>query len=227
METSLPGKVAGHTASEIAMLIARATLFCAAVLLSATAPMAAAQWLDQGFGLLDSQRLPSLAAPSRDFRLDTAVDIGSRQQIRLTAAPPAYRLPTSGLNYDPARATYRYTVLEREAWAWRVGLTSNLQSASGFTPALRGESVRFGALPMLHMAGDARITDRWRLDMDADTLMTARGSALDMGLQLRYQFAPNFSLFGGYRLSNSSGEAEEVYGSGFSNAANVGMRLRF
>jgi hypothetical protein len=80
---------------------------------------------------------------------------------------------------------------------------------------------------MLHMAGDARITDRWRLDMDADTLMTARGSALDLGLQLRYQFAPNFSLFGGYRLSNSSGEAEEIYGSGFSNAANVGMRLRF
>jgi hypothetical protein len=31
----------------------------------------------------------------------------------------------------------------------------------------------------------------------------------------------------GYRLSNSTGEAEEVYGNGFSNAANVGMRLRF
>jgi hypothetical protein len=203
-----------------------ATVFCAALLLSTAAPIAAAQVPDAGYGLIDSTRLPSLAASSRDFRLDTAIDIANRQQIRLSTAPPAYRLPASGLNYDPARATYRYTVMERESWAWRVGLTSNLHSGA-LAPGLRNESLRFGALPMLHMAGDARIAERWRLGVDADTLMTARGSALDFGLQLNYQAAPNFSLFGGYRLSNSTGEGEEIYGNGFSNAANVGMRLRF
>ena len=40
--------------------------------------------------------------------------------------------------------------------------------------------------------------------------MTARGSALDLGLQVNDQLDPKFSLFGGYRLSNSTGEAEEV-----------------
>ncbi len=211
------------------MQIARATVFCAAVLLSAAAPVALAQSSDPGYGLLDSTRVPAAGVSSRDFRLDTAIDIGERQQIRLSAPPPAYRLPTSGLSFDPARATYRYTVLERESWAWRVGLTSNLHPGSS-TPwrgdTTRGD-LRFGTLPMLHMAGDARIAQRWRLGVDADTLLTPRGSALDFGLQVSYLLAPNFSLFGGYRLSNSTGEAEEVYGSGFSNAANVGLRLRF
>ncbi len=211
------------------MLIARATVLCAALLLSAEAPIARAQSSDPGYSLLDSTRLPSLGASSRDFRLDTAINIGDRQQIRLSALPPAYRLPTSGLNYDPARATYRYTVLERESWAWRVGLTGNLHpggSAPWRGDATRGD-LRFGTLPMLHMAGDARIAERWRFGVDADTLLTSRGSALDFGLQVSYLLAPNFSLYGGYRLSNSTGEAEEVYGTGFSNAANVGMRLRF
>ncbi|OYT68618.1 MAG: hypothetical protein CFK52_14660, partial [Chloracidobacterium sp. CP2_5A] len=60
-----------------------------------------------------------------------------------------------------------------------------------------------------------------------DGLMTPRGRAFELGLRVSYQLAPNFSLYGGYRLSESGGEAEESYPSGFSNSANVGVRLRF
>lgn len=210
------------------MLTATRTLaFCAALL-----PGAAV--LAQGsrsapYALLDPMPLPSLsgAVTGLDWHPATAIDLGDRQQLRLAPAPLGYHLPTSGLYYDPARATYRYTVLERDSWAWRVGLTANLNPVSGLAPPLWGETTRFGSLPMLHMAGEARIAQRWQLGVDADGLMTARGRALELGLQVSYQMARNFSLFGGYRLSGSTGDAEEYYGSGVSNAANVGLRLRF
>jgi long-subunit fatty acid transport protein len=57
--------------------------------------------------------------------------------------------------------------------------------------------------------------------------MTARGRALELGLSVRYRLAPNLSVYGGWRLSDAGGEAEEFYGSGSAHAANVGLRLRF
>lgn len=202
---------------------ARAFAFCAAL-----APAVAWAQLstDSPYGLL-APPSPGGTSVARDWRIETAIDLGGRQQLRLAAAPPAYHLPTSGLNYDPARATYRYTVLERDSWAWRVGLSTNLNLASTTAAAPRADAMRFGATPMLHMAGEARFAQRWQLGLDADGTMTARGRALELGLQLSYQMAPNFALYGGYRLSGSGGEAEEYYGNSFSNAANVGVRLRY
>lgn len=201
--------------------IARTFVSVASLLLAAGT--AAAQ--DSAYQLLDPMRLSSIsAAGARDWRVETAINLDDRQQLRLASLPPAYRLPTQGLNYDPARATYRYTVIGRESWAWRVGLTAN-PNQFGSAGTFKGE--KFGALPMLHMAGEARLAPRWRVGVDADGLMTPRGHALELGLRLNYQLRPNFSLYGGYQLSESGGEAEEYYGSGFSNAANVGLRLRF
>jgi hypothetical protein len=196
------------------------------VLVCLAAPLSAAVWAQPaGYGLVGPLELPSLRA-ARDWRLETLIDIDERQQLRLAARPALHKLAAAGLANDPARATYRYTVLSQDNWAWRVGLSAHPNRIGGLAP--RADSAaRFGALPLLHMAGEARIAQRWQLGLDADGLMTARGRALELGLSVRYRRAPTLSVYGGWRLSDAGGEAEEFYGSGSAHAANVGLRLRF
>lgn len=197
---------------------------CMLVCLAALLP-AAARAQPAGYSLVGPLALPSLQA-ARDWRLDARIDLDERQQLRLAAGPALRKLPAAGLTNDPARATYRYTVLSQDNWAWRVGLSAHPNQIGGL--GSRADSAaRFGALPLLHMAGEARIAQRWQLGIDADGLLTARGRALELGLSVRYLLAPNLSVYGGWRLSEAGGEAEEFYGSGSAQAANVGLRLRF
>jgi hypothetical protein len=190
-----------------------------------TAPLTTSRWLQPMSGL----RLETAAGL-------TAAGLSRRHEVRLSATPlpqtwaaydplPGGYSSYAGYGLDPSRATYRYTFMERSNWALKVGVSTNVRE---FTDSFRGtERMRFGALPLMHVAGDARLAQRWRLAFDADGLMTARGRALDIGLRVNYALSHNFSLYGGWRATESSGEAEDFYGSGFSNSANVGVRLRF
>ena len=51
--------------------------------------------------------------------------------------------------------------------------------------------------------------------------------ALDLGLNVDYSLSRSMQLFGGYRLTDFTGDAEDFYGSGTTNSANVGLRFRF
>lgn len=166
----------------------------------------------------------------------TAAGLSHRHELRLSAVPlapglnaydplPGLSASVGGYGLDPARATYRYTFLERPNWSLKVGVSTNMRE---FADGLRAsERMRFGSLPLMHVAGDARLADRWRLAFDADGVMTPRGRAFDIGLRVNYALSHNFSLYGGWRATDSGGEAEDFYGSGFANTANVGVRLRF
>jgi hypothetical protein len=182
------------------------------------------------YQLIDNAPLASLS-PGADarWRIEAATGLGDRHQLRLSTNAIGYAsmpgLPNGGTSYLDSRATWRYTVYEQSNWAWRLGLTSALGNRD--MRGLAAERTRFGSLPLLHVAGEGSFARKWLLGFDADTLATARGHSLDLGLRVSYQLAPNFSLIGGYRLSESGGEAEEVYGPGFTNSANVGLRLRF
>lgn len=185
---------------------------------------------------------PQMLVPNTQFRLEATAALAPRHELRFStlarlqgglASLPGVSMATlysdASLRLDPTRATYRYTVLNSPDWAWKVGLSANIREFSdalrpGSTPS---ERFRFGALPLLHVAGEGRLATRWRLSLDADGLMTARGRAFDLGLRVNYSLTPNFLVFGGYRLTESAGDAEEFYGSGLSNAANVGLRYRF
>jgi hypothetical protein len=206
-----------------------------ALALLASAPVAAAQSTTGGlalfqssYSLVDPAQFASLA-PGADarWRLEAATGLGDRTQLRLStgafgqAAALGLGLPLE------ARATWRYTVLQQQSWAWRLGLTSALgeRDPRGLAPLGR---TRFGTLPLLHVAGEGSIAPRWLLGVEADGLMTGRGQRFELGLRVSYQLAPNFSLVGGYRLSEGSGDGEDLhYGPGIANSANVGLRLRF
>jgi hypothetical protein len=169
----------------------------------------------------------ALLAPRHELRFSTWSSGGVLESFpgvslaTLTTDPAA--------RFDAARATYRYTFLIQRDWAWKLGISANMREMSevvrpGLGPADR---LRFGSRPLLHVAGEGRLASRWRLAVDADSLMTSRGRTFDLGLRVNYSLTPNFLLFGDYRMTDAGSEAEEFYGSGVSNAASFGLRYRF
>ena len=175
--------------------------------------------------------------PATSLRLDAAASMGAHEVRILTYGsllPVTPQVPSIGAepgadwNIDPVRATYRYTLLDRPTWAMKLGLSTNLGESSGtLRPALGTERTSFGSLPLLHLAGVAQWSPRWRLGFAVDGLTTMRGRALDLGVQVDYLWSNSMAVFGGYQLTEAAGEAESYYGSSLSNRANVGLRYRF
>lgn len=171
------------------------------------------------------------------LRLDAATGIGLHE-VRvlsygslLPVTPPLSSLAAEAgtdWNVDAARATYRYTLLDKPTWAMKLGLSTNLgESPGALRPGPGTERTSFGALPLLHLAGVAQWSPRWRLGFAADGLATTRGRALDLGVQVDYLWSSSMSVFGGYQLTDAAGDAEGYYGNGLSNRANIGLRYRF
>lgn len=197
------------------------------------------------YRLIDSAPLISSRwqVPAFGARLEGTAWLAPRHELRLSATPLAgadYARSLDGVSFatlsnaptlrlDPYRATYRYTFLEQRDWRWKVGVTTNLRVlGDGLRSGLTlGQRLRLGGLPQVHFAGEGRLADKWRLAFDADGPTTLRGRALDLGLRVSYSLSPNFSLYGGYRLTDQSAEGDDVYAAGLANSANVGMRLRF
>jgi hypothetical protein len=175
--------------------------------------------------------------PTTSMRLDAVTAVGAHE-VRLLSygsllpvAPQLASLaaqPGADWNVDPVRATYRYTLLDRPTWAMKLGLSTNLgESPAALHPALGTERTGFGSLPLLHFAGVAQWSPRWRLGFAVDGLATMRGRALDLGVQVNYLWSESMSVFGGYQMTDAAGEAESYYGSSLSNRANIGLRYRF
>jgi hypothetical protein len=158
--------------------------------------------------------------PLTSTRLELAAGLLPRHEVRLSAglAPPGP--PGPGGSADTLLATYRYTFFAQRDWAWKVGVTAPLGESSD--PARRW----LGARPLLHFAGEARLTPNWSVDFGADGLLTVRRRALDVGLRVNYALSRSFSLYGGYRFSDQALEGEDN-GHGMTNAANFGLRYRF
>jgi len=127
---------------------------------------------------------------------------------------------------DAPRATYRYTFLESPSWAWRIGLTTPMSDPQ---PGLRaaGGLSRLGSLPLMHLSSSGRLGGSWQLNVDADGMRTAHGRTLDLDLRLDYGLGNNLYVFGGYRLIETGGDAEDAYGNAPANSANFGIRYRF
>jgi hypothetical protein len=178
--------------------------------------------------------------PLSGARLEGQARLDARQEFKFSTVstghsglygfndfgPGALHLDNT-VGLDQPRATYRYTWLSMRELDLKVGLTSNL---SPFGPSLRSgfsAPLRFGSLPQMHLSGVGRLTTNWLVALDADGLWTARGRSLDLGLHVDYSLNRSVQFFGGYRLTDFTGDAEDFYGSGTTNTANVGLRYRF
>ncbi len=238
--------------SLIARRSARAALI--ALLLPAAAAMAQGESGDGAandgsalamYRLIDAIPYVTRGVQPSLFRLETSTSIAPRHELRFSSemlsSGVAGLVPTGdlALRFD-SRATYRYTFLEQPDWALKVGITAPLRDTGdnsrvgllgdrtrlGYSPLARAyQSTSF--VPMMHLAGEGRLSDRWRFNVDADTLWLPHSRGLDLGLRVNYFWAPNFSIFGGYRLSDLATDLDDPVASGLNNTANIGVRYRF
>lgn len=177
-------------------------------------------------------------SPSASLRLDTAAGLGPHE-VRILSTGSTVRLAPqltglgdvdadAGLSIEPVRATYRYTLFAEPNWQMKLGLSANLNDQySGLRPAVGTDRNSFSSLPMVHFAGAAQWSPKWRLAFAADGLATTRGRALDLGFQVDYLLSPSMSLYGGYQVTDAAGDAEFYYGSSQNNRANFGLNYRF
>jgi len=175
-----------------------------------------------------------IATPSNPS-LETSLSLDRRHELRFSALSAShYTARLDGVliqSLEIPRATYRYTLAASPQWTWKIGLTSHLSEAASLlrlgTQGSLNKQHWLSALPLLHMGGEAQFTQRWRLAVDADGLMTSNGYSLDIGLRLNYHLSPNFSLYGGWHLSDDEQNTLNTNAPTPSNSANVGLRLRF
>lgn len=190
-------------------------------------PLVSARWQTAAFGL----RLEGTTwiAPRHELRFSTTPLDGADYARALDGVSFATLSNAPTLRLDPYRATYRYTFLEQNDWRWKVGVTTNLRTlGDALRPGLTiGQRLRLGSMPQLHFAGEGRLADKWRVAFDADSPTTLRGRALDLGVRVSYSLSPNFSLYGGYHLTDPAAEGDDASTGGLANSASVGMRLRF
>lgn len=207
----------------------------AAVLLATSAAGAAAQPGDPRFSLAPWLDTSPLGRPTPgeagSLRIEATALLAPRHELRLSStALGGSTLDTWGLpaaltvQPEPVRTTYRYTLFQDNEWAWKLGLTANTKTTLS---ALRLDRPTLDTLPMLHVAGEGKVSDRWRVSFAADGLVTPRGRSVDFALQLDYRFTPNMSVFGGYRLTDGMSLVDEGMPVGLSNSARLGFRYRF
>ena len=166
-------------------------------------------------------------------RLYLTWNINPRHGLRVLAAPLSVTetgvltSPTSfaGATFDPGlpteatyrfnswRITYSYRFHNSSRWAWWIGFTAKARDAKieldqNGTSAAKTD---VGFVPLLHVRGWYKFTERWRLAIDIDALAGGPGRAEDASLKLYADVSRHLSLSVGYRTLEGGADVDEVY----------------
>ncbi len=173
------------------------------------------------------------SGPWRAGRMQVTWNPAARHGIRLLGAPftltetgvPATDVALQGETFGgglPVRATYTFH-------SWRLGYRYLLRAGDrtsawiGFTAKIRDAVIALeqggtrarktdlGFVPLLHLAGEWRPTDRWSLLLDADALAGGPGRAVDLTLQAGYRLDDHWRIRAGYRTIEGGADVTDVY----------------
>ncbi len=182
-----------------------------------------------GFGRAAAQAQATVLFVAAAAALCAALGPGRARGADLSElpVPPEYRLSSPVLL--GVQALSRAAGATASNWDVKLGLSTSLDPLSSWQRLLAPtpERVRAGALPSMHVSGQGWLSERWLLSVNAESLSTSRGQGLDMDLRVDYSLTPNFFLYGGYRLTDSTGDGPAFYGFLPANSARFGVRLRF
>lgn len=181
-------------------------------------------------------------------RLYLTWHINERHELRALAAPLtivetatlAAPVDFAGASYAPGtpaeatytfnsyRVTYRYRFHHGTGWTWWIGFTAKVRDANialsqGATSSRKTD---LGFVPLLHLAGDRRLSPHWRLRLDADALAGGPGRAEDVALKAAYDTG-RWTLSAGYRTVEGGAGVDEVYTFAWLHYAVVSAAVRF
>lgn len=173
------------------------------------------------------------AGPWSSGRLYVTWNPGERHGLRLLLAPlsiretgvPAEPVIFAGESYragdateatytfNSYRLTYRYRFHAGQRLTAWVGLTGKVRDAvialeQGSTTSRKTD---LGFVPLLHLAGDWRLSPRWTASVDVDALAGGPGRAVDAALELGYDLGDRWTAQAGYRLVEGGADVDEVY----------------
>lgn len=171
--------------------------------------------------------------PTAGARIYLTWRLSERSSLRALYAPlsfeesgtPAGALDFSGVSFasgvtadavykfNSYRLTYSWLWRDGATWDWRVGFTAKVRDArvrltQGAVQATKDD---VGFVPLLHLQGRARLSERWELLMDLDALAGGPGRAEDFAIKLGWKVAPGWQIRAGYRTVEGGADVDSVY----------------
>lgn len=182
-------------------------------------------------------------------RLYVTWNINDRHGLRALAAPLSYNetgtleapvdfagasylpgVPTEATyQFDSWRLTYRYRFHNGDRWTWWVGATAKIRDAKIQLQQgdVTSRDTDLGFVPLLHLAADWRLAERWHLLLDLDALAGGPGRAEDFAAKLAYDVNDRWSITAGYRTVEGGADTDDVYSFGWFHYAVVSGIYRF
>jgi len=115
--------------------------------------------------------------------------------------------------FNSYRLTYRYQLRKTERSRLWIGATGKIRDA---TVQLEQGSIStrkddLGFVPLLHVAGDVRLTPSWTLGTDIDALGGGPGRAIDAAVKFGYDRGGRVAYHVGYRTVEGGADVDEVF----------------
>jgi hypothetical protein len=187
--------------------------------------------------------------PYFSYRVYLSYDFNEKHGVRLLFAPltiedsgvPAAPIEFDGESFDAGvlteakytfnsyRVTYRYRLANTDHWRWYIGFTAKIRDAEvALSQGSKSASYdNVGFVPLLHLAGEWKMSDRWSTVLDADALAAPQGRAEDVALKLGYRFGGGWSATAGYRMVEGGADNDKVYTFAWLHYAVASIRYAF
>jgi hypothetical protein len=131
--------------------------------------------------------------------------------------------------FNSYRMTYRYRIYAGDRWTWKLGITGKIRDAkielSDGTTSARDDDLGF--VPLLHLDGVCRLSDKWNFHLNMDGLAAPQGRAFDISLKARYSFSKNWDAAFGYRMLEGGADVDRVYTFAWLHYATASIGFRF
>ncbi|WP_373513160.1 hypothetical protein [Persicitalea sp.] len=137
---------------------------------------------------------------------------------------------TAMYQFNSYRLTYRYAIVRSRRFRLGVGLTAKIRDADVrlISDTQDTHFSNLGFVTLLNIFSIYRLSDRWRMMLEADALAGAGpGRAEDVFLGLGYEFGPKFGLRAGYRVVEGGADVDSVYNFTWINYGSIGATFRF
>ena len=182
-------------------------------------------------------------------RLYLTWNINERHGLRALAAPLSFTetgilqepvdfagasylpgVPTEATyQFDSWRLTYRYRFHDGDRWTWWVGATAKVRDAKIelVQGGVTSRDTDLGFVPLLHVAADWRLAERWHLQLDLDALAGGPGRAEDFAAKIAYDLDDRWSITAGYRTVEGGADTDDVHAFAWFHYAVVSGVYRF
>lgn len=187
--------------------------------------------------------------PRAAWRAYLTWNFDDRHAVRLLAAPlsitadgvPGQPLVFAGSTFAagvPATATYRFNSFRLTyrwrfhhgaRWSWWLGGTAKIRDAEirlsqGTTTAQKTD---LGFVPLLHVAGEARLGRGWQAGLDVDAIAGGPGRAEDVALKFGRDVGDRWRIAAGYRTVEGGADVPSVYTFAWLHYAVLSVTRRF